>query len=236
MCPRTGHPAILSALVLTCTLSNAQTISLRDGFPDRGAYTVPQHYLRDFEGVYLPTTGEHWTWDLDSVEWVNAGEGVDTVWHHDETKAPTQGGLFSVFSSLEHCYNFFHVQGDTLLQDSAWWVTQGTTQVEYAPSPLCWQGQVPGDSIRWNDPLSGVDRCTRFRGMLDLRTPWGRRDSLLVFEEHMLDFITFRIHRKEDLVREVARYKVQDGLYLRWPGMERGSHPALNERSVPLRR
>jgi hypothetical protein len=39
----------------------------------------------------------------------------------------------------------------------------------------------------------------------------------VVFEDRILDQITYRIHRREDLVRELARYHVLDGLYLNWP-------------------
>ena len=55
------------------------------------------------------------------------------------------------------------------------------------------------------------------RAHLSLRTPRMPRTELLVFEGRVLDFITYRIHRREDLVREVARYVVGDGLYLVWP-------------------
>ena len=44
--------------------------------------------------------------------------------------------------------------------------------------------------------------------------PW---TELLVFEDRVLDIITYPIHRWNDLVREVARYVVGDGLYLVWP-------------------
>ena len=41
--------------------------------------------------------------------------------------------------------------------------------------------------------------------------------DLVVFEDRILDFTTYRIHRRDDLVREVARYKAMDGLYISWP-------------------
>ena len=44
--------------------------------------------------------------------------------------------------------------------------------------------------------------------------PW---TELLVFEDRVLDIITYPIHRWNDLVHEVARYVVGDGLYLVWP-------------------
>ena len=46
--------------------------------------------------------------------------------------------------------------------------------------------------------------------------PW---TELLVFEDRIGDHLTYRIHRREDLVREVARYVVGDGLYVNWPIM-----------------
>ena len=58
---------------------------------------------------------------------------------------------------------------------------------------------------------------TTYRAHLSLRTAWMPWTELLVFEDRVLDIITYRIHRREDLVREVARYVVGDGLYLVWP-------------------
>jgi hypothetical protein len=103
------------------------------------------------------------------------------------------------------------------VEDSAWLLTQGTTEIHYPAIPLCWQGQQVGDTLWYFDALAGLERMTTLRATLDLRLPWGSLADLLVFEDRILDHITYRIHRKEDLVRELARYPLGDGLYVSWP-------------------
>lgn len=78
------------------------------------------HYLPDWQGTHLPTEGTHWTWDLDTVDFTFEGEVVDTVWHHSDSLPPAAGGTFSVFSMRNQRYTFYHLNADTLVEDSAW--------------------------------------------------------------------------------------------------------------------
>lgn len=196
---------------------SAQGIDLHTGLPNWGLHTSSHHYLPDWQGAQLPTVGTHWSWQLDSVAWVDEGLFSDTVWHHSASLAPKDGGNFSVYDQHYLTYRFYHASGDTLMEDSAWVISQGTTEINYPPVPVCWQGQTLGDSTAWYDQVSGVDRHTCFRATLDLRTPWGELNGLLVFEDRVLEHVTYRIHRPDDLVRELARYVVLDGLYVNWP-------------------
>ncbi len=204
-------------LVLSGANCIAQPVDLRTGLPQWGAYNTRHHYLADWQGEHLPTTGTQWTWELDSLNWISDGEASDTVWHHSATISPAEGGSFSVYDQHYQRFGFFHLNADTLVEDSAWVISQGTTEIHTPATPLCWQGQIPGDGLQWHDPAAGVDRSTRFRATLNMVGPWGVMNDLLVFEDRIVDHITYRIHRKEDLVREVARYVVLDGLYVRWP-------------------
>lgn len=201
----------------TAFVLQAQPIDLQAGLPSFGAHSIAHHYLPDWQGEHLPVGGTHWSWALDSVNWIFHGEAADTVWHHSASRSPQQGGNFSVYEHYYLTYRFHHLRADTLVEDSAWVTSQGTTEVRHPSVPLCWQGQALGDSVVWHDLVSGVDRSTRYRATLDLRTPWGVLPGLVVFEDRILDQITYRIHRREDLVRELARYHVLDGLYLNWP-------------------
>ncbi|MCU0318538.1 MAG: hypothetical protein MUE88_00450, partial [Flavobacteriales bacterium] len=142
---------------------------------------------------------------------------ADTVWYHSTTTSPLQGGTFSAYELNEHRYSFFHVHADTLFEDSAWVITQGTSEIHYPSIPLCKASQQLGDTLRYFDRVAGVERMTTYRAHLSLRTAWMPWTELLVFEDRVLDFITYRIHRRDDLVREVARYVVGDGMYLVWP-------------------
>ena len=206
---------ILSSIV--ATVITAQGLDVRSGLPNWGVDTIQQHYLPDWQGTHLPTEGTHWTWDLDSIDFVFEGEVIDTVWHHSEHTLPSSGGAFSVFSMQNQRYTFYHLNADTLVEDSAWAFIQGTTEIGYPAGPLCWQGQQLGDTLWYFDQLAGLQRMTTYRAHLSLRTAWMPWSELLVFEDRVLDIITYRIHRREDLVREVARYVVGDGLYLMWP-------------------
>ncbi len=62
---------------------------------------MAHHYLPDWQGAHLPVVGTHWSWALDSVNWVFQGEAADTVWHHDASTSPWKWGNFSVY---EHYY------------------------------------------------------------------------------------------------------------------------------------
>lgn len=205
---------------LTGAVLQGQGLDLRSGLPNWGTDPVRLHYLPDWQGEHLPTHGTQWTWDLDTVDLISEGEFIDTVWHHSESVPPSDGGLFSIFSMRNQRYTFYHLHGDTLVEDSAWAFVQGTTEIGYPPTPLCWHGQHLGDTLRYFDRMAGVERMTTYRAHLSLRTAWMPWTELLVFEDRVLDFITYRIHRPEDLVREVARYVVGDGLYLVWPASD----------------
>ena len=145
-----------SVILVSCTnfgFAHAQPVDLRAGLPDWGVDSIALHYLPDRQGEHLPTIGDHWTWVLDSVNWMHDGQSADTVWHHSETQPPAQGGAFSVYDRLSQRYSFFHVSADTLVEDSAWVLIQGTTEVGYPPVPLCWQGeQVGGRAGRFRAP------------------------------------------------------------------------------------
>lgn len=215
-----------STLIILCsavtTVITAQGLDVRNGLPNWGVDTIQQHYLPDWQGTHLPTEGIQWTWDLDSIGFVFEGEVIDTVWHHSEHIPPSAGGAFSVFSMRNQRYTFYHLNADTLVEDSAWAFLQGTTEIGHPAVPLCWQAQHLGDTLWYFEQLAGLQRMTTYRAHLSLRTPWMPWTELLVFEDRVLDFIIYRIHRREDLVREVARYVVGDGLYLMWPsGIER---------------
>ena len=192
----------------------AQPIDVRSGLPNRGTDAVQLHYLPDWQGTHLPTEGTHWTWDLDTVDFTFEGEVVDTVWHHSDSLPPAAGGTFSVFSMRNQRYTFYHLNADTLVEDSAWAFMQGTTEVGYPAVPLCWQGQQLGDTLWYFDQLAGLHRMTTYRAHLSLRTAWMPWMDAVVFEDRILDHITYRIHRRQDLVREAARYVVGDGLYV----------------------
>ena len=211
--------------LLTCgpILVHAQSIDLRAGLPNWGIDTAISYYLPERPDAPLTVVGEHWQWDLDSVYWVLEGERVDTVWHHSETISPAQGGAFSVYDQAYQRYTFYHLNADTSVEDSAWVISHGTPEVGAPPVPHCWQGQVLGDTLRYFDELALMDRITTLRATLDLKTPWGTLTGLVVFEDRILDFITYRIHRRHDLVRELASYKPGDGLYLAWPITERAA-------------
>lgn len=196
---------------------HAQGIDVRSGLPNWGVDTVRLHYLPERQGGHLPTDGTVWTWDLDPADLTFEGECVDTVWHHSDLVGPSSGGAFSVFSRRNQRYTFYHLNGDTLVEDSAWAYVQGTTEVGYPAVPLCWQGQQLGDTLRYFDQMAGIERMTTYRAHLSLRTAWLSSSDLLVFEDRILDHITYRIHSRNDLVRELGRYHVGDGLYLSLP-------------------
>lgn len=210
-----------SALIILCsavtTVTMAQGIDVRSGLPNWGVDTVEQYYLPDWQGTHLPIASTRWVWDLDSVDLTFEGEVNDTVWHHSEHVPPTAGGAFSIFTMRNQRYTFYHLNADTLVEDSAWACIQGTTEIGHPAVPLCWQGQQLGDTLWYFDQLAGLQRMTTYRAHLSLRTAWVPWTELLVFEDRIGDHITFRIHRRDDLVREVARYVVGDGLYLVWP-------------------
>lgn len=199
------------------TDANAQGLNLRAGLPAHGVFPLKSFYTAVPVPEMLDTAGTQWTWDLMARTWELGMESADTVWHHSTTTSPLQGGTFSAYELNEHRYSFFHVHADTLFEDSAWVISQGTTEIHYPSIPLCMTGQQLGDTLRYFDRVAGVERMTTYRAHLSLRTPWMPWTELLVFEDRVLDFITYRIHRREDLVREVARYVVGDGLYLVWP-------------------
>lgn len=211
--------------LLGCGLTqvHAQSIDLRAGLPNWGVDTTVIYYLPEPPDAPLAVDGEHWQWDLDSVHWVLEGERVDTVWHHSETIPPAQGGAFSVYDQAYQRYTFYHLHADTLVEDSAWVLSQNTTEIGYPAIPMCWHAQEVGDTLWYFDRLAGVDRMTSLRATLDLKTPWGTLTGLVVFEDRIQDFITYRIHRREDLVRELARYKPGDGLYAAWPITDRAA-------------
>jgi hypothetical protein len=200
-----------------CMIVHAQQIDLRAGLPAPGITPLKSFYTAVPVPEMLDTSGTQWKWDLMPCTWELGMESADTVWHHSTTTSPLQGGTFSAYELNEHRYSFFHVHADTLFEDSAWVITQGTTEIHYPSIPLCKAGQQLGDTLRYFDRVAGVERMTTFRAHLSLRTAWMPWTELLVFEDRVLDFITYRIHRRKDLVREVARYVVGDGLYLVWP-------------------
>ncbi len=195
----------------------AQAIDLRSGLPTWGTDTVRLYYMPDGTGDHLPTEGNRWTWDLDPVDFAFEGEVIDTVWHHSESVPPSAGGPFSVFSMRNQRYTFYHLHADTLVEDSAWAFVQGTTEVGYPAVPLCWQGQQVGDTLWYFDQIAGMERMTTYRAHLSLRTAWLPWTEAVVFEDRIGDHITYRIHRRNDLVREIGRYTVGDGLYLGTP-------------------
>lgn len=196
---------------------HAQQLDLRTGIPAAGVYPLKSFYTAVPVPELLDTAGTTWNWDLMPRTWELGAETADTVWHHSTTESPLQGGAFSAYELNEHRYSFFHVRADTVFEDSAWVLTQGTTEIHYPSIPLCKAGQQLGDTLRYFDRVAGVERMTTYRAHLSLRTPWMPWTDLLVFEDRVSDFITYRIHRRDDLVREVARYVVGDGLYLVWP-------------------
>ena len=198
-------------------LVHAQHLDLQAGIPAPGVYPLKSFYAPVTVPELLDTAGTSWSWDLMARSWELGAETADTVWHHSATVGRLQGGDFSAYELNEHRYSFFHVSADTLFEDSAWVITQSTTEVHYPSIPLCYNDQQLGDTIRYFDQKAGVERMTTYRAHLSLRTPWMPWTELLVFEDRVLDFITYRIHRREDLVREVARYVMGDGLYLVWP-------------------
>jgi hypothetical protein len=206
-------------LLVCCAgaLVHAQQLDLRTGIPAAGVYPLKSFYTAVPVPELLDTAGTTWTWDLMPRTWELGAETADTVWHHSTTESPLQGGPFSAYELNEHRYSFFHVRADTLFEDSAWVITQGTTEIHYPSIPLCKAGQQLGDTLRYFDRVAGVERMTTYRAHLSLRTPWMPWSDLLVFEDRVNDFITYRIHRRDDLVREVARYVVGDGLYMVWP-------------------
>lgn len=204
-------------MILLADTPTTNTVDVRNGLPSWGTHRLERFYYMEGLGEQLPTAGTHWNWDLDSVTWHSEGEGADTVWHHNASVSPAQGGAFSVYEIAEQCIAFHRLNGDTLVEDSTWVLTQGNTDIWFPPVPYCWQGQTLGDTLWYFDGNAGLRRFTTFRATLDLQLPWGRMEDLLVFEDRILDHIRYRIHRKEDLVRELARYHVQDGVYLRWP-------------------
>lgn len=203
-----------------CMIVHAQQIDLRAGLPAPGTTPLKSFYTAVPVPEMLDTAGTRWKWDLMPRTWELGMESADTVWHHSATVRPAEGGPFSAYELNEHRYSFFHVHADTLFEDSAWVLTQGTTEVHYPSIPLCKNGQQLGDTLRYFDRVAGVGRMTTYRAHLSLRTPWMPWSDLLVFEDRVNDFITYRIHRSEDLVREVARYVAGDGLYLVWPASD----------------
>ena len=207
--------SLLCVMLLGVSCS-AQTLDLRNALPQWGTYTTDHHYLPDWQGEHLPTSGDHWIWKLDSLNWTFESEHSDTVWQHSKTIAPKDGGPFSIYRQRDQRHSFYHLNGDTLLQDSAWALIEGTTEIYDPPSPLCWHGQALGDSLQWLDLTAITARTTKFKATLTLITPWGELNDLIVFEDRFLDYITYRIHRRDDPVREIGRYEVQDGLYLNW--------------------
>ena len=195
----------------------AQPLALHTAIPSPGVYPLKSFYTAVPVPELLDTAGTTWTWDLMARTWELGAETADTVWHHSTTESPLQGGAFSAYELNEHRYSFFHVRADTLFEDSAWVLTNGSTELHHAAVPLCWQGQQLGDTAWYTDHHAGVERMTTLRAHLSLRTPWMPWTDLLVFEDRVNDFITYRIHRRDDLVREVARYVVGDGVYMVWP-------------------
>ena len=181
----------LSAVVLC-----AQGLDVRAGLPTWGVLPTANHYLPDWQGEHLPIAGTHWKWDLDPIAFVFEGEGADTVWHNSADIPPQDGGPISAYERAEQRYSFFHLNGDTLVEDSAWVLAGGTTEVGYPVIPLCWQGQQLGDTLWYFDQAANMERFTCFRATLDLRTPWGELYDLAVFEDRILDHITYRIHRR----------------------------------------
>jgi hypothetical protein len=199
------------------TDADAQGLDLRAGLPAHGVFPMRSFYTAVPVPEMLDTAGTQWRWDLMARSWEIGMESADTVWYHSTTTSPLQGGTFSAYELNEHRYSFFHVHADTLFEDSAWVITQGTSEIHYPSIPLCKASQQLGDTLRYFDRVAGVERMTTYRAHLSLRTAWMPWTELLVFEDRVLDFITYRIHRRDDLVREVARYVVGDGMYLVWP-------------------
>ena len=91
------------------------------------------------------------------------------------------------------------------MEDSAWAFIQGTTDIGHPAVPLCWQGQQLGDTLRYFDRMAGVERMTTYRAHLSLLTAWMAWTNAIVFEDRIGEYITYRIHRRDDLVRELAR-------------------------------
>ncbi len=204
-------------MMLLVDTPTTASVDLRNGLPTWGTHEVERFYYIDALGERLPTHGTAWHWELDSVAWHREGEDAHTVWHHSAERTPAQGGAFSVYEVGKQCISFHRLNGDTLVEDSTWVLTQGYTDIWFPTIPYCWQGQALDDTLWYYDGNAGLRRFTTFRARLDLQLPWARVENLLVFEDRILDHIRYRIHRKEDLVRELARYHVQDGMYLRWP-------------------
>ena len=195
----------------------AQPLDLDGGLPAHGVYPMKSFYAPVTVPEMLDTAGTNWTWDLMARTWELGAETADTVWYHSATVSPLEGGALSAYELNEHRYSFFNVVADTLFEDSAWVLTNGTTEIHDSRVPLCWQGQHIGDTARYFDHLAGVERMTTYRADLRMRTPWMPWTDLVVFEDRALNFIAYRIHRREDLVRELARYVAGDGVYMVWP-------------------
>ncbi len=204
-----------TAFSVCCSL--AQGLHLRAALPAPGITPLKSFYTAVPVPEMLDTAGTRWFWDLMSRTWELGMETADTIWHHSATISPAQGGNFSAYELNEQRYSFFHLNADTLVEDSTWSLTQGTTEIHDPAIPMAWQGQQLGDTLWYFDRIAGAKRMTTLRATLDLKMPWGTVNDLLVFEDRVADYINYRIHRGRDLALELARYVVGDGLYVVWP-------------------